>query len=399
MIEIKDKKDCCGCTACMSICPVKAITMKEDEEGFLYPVVDTEKCVNCGLCEKTCPIINRKEKSEKQQKAYVINNKNEVIRSQSTSGGAFSPIAEYVIENKGVVFGAIIDENMRVYHAYTEIKDGIQMFRGSKYVQSDLKNTFLEAKSFLDDGRMVCFSGTPCQIQGLKSFLGKEYENLITVDVVCRAVPSPLVLRKYLEYQEQKNGIGNIKRVVFRDKSKYGYGYSSMLVEGENKIYREGIETDPYLRAFFNNYSDRPACFDCKFRNKDRVSDFTIWDCYTIAEFDKNLSDNKGTTRMIIQTAKGEKIFEQIKGKFNFKEIDINEAVKNVKELKESPKPNEKREKFFEDINNIDEKEFFDKYFPITIKVRSEKLVRRILIRTGLNDKVKNTVKKIIKKG
>ena len=110
------------------------------------------------------------------KKLHVNNNKNEVIRSQSTSGGAFSPIAEYVIENKGVVFGAIIDENMRVYHAYTEIKDGIQMFRGSKYVQSDLKNTFLEAKSFLDDGRMVCFSGTPCQIQGLKSFLGKEYE-------------------------------------------------------------------------------------------------------------------------------------------------------------------------------------------------------------------------------
>lgn len=400
MIEIKEKKDCCGCTACINICPVNAITMKEDSEGFLYPNVDQKKCVNCGLCEKICPILNKKEKEENYQKAYVINNKNDEVRAQSTSGGSFTPIAEYVIENKGVVFGAILDDNLNVYHTYAETKEEIKKFRGSKYVQSDLKNTFTEVKKFLENGRMICFSGTPCQIQGLKSFLGKEYETLITVDVVCRAVPSPLVLRKYLEFHKQTNiNAGNIDRIVFRDKSKYGYNYSSMLVEGKNLKYREGVETDPYLRAFFNNYSDRPSCFDCKFRNKDRISDFTIWDCFTIAQFDKKLADNKGTTRMLIQTKKGANIFEKIKNKYNYKEIEVEEAIRNVREMKESPVPNNNREKFFTDIHTMQEKEFFKKYFPNTIKVKCEKTIRRILMKTGLNDKVKNTIKKIIRKG
>lgn len=399
MIKIENKKNCCGCTACKNICPKNAIEMVEDEEGFLYPVVDTNKCVNCRLCEKVCPIINKQEKQEKNQKAYVINNKDNEVRKQSTSGGAFTPIAEYVIENSGVVFGATFDNEWNVYHTYTENENDLQKFRGSKYVQSNLKNTFTEARNFLEQGRLVCFSGTPCQIQGLKSFLRKEYENLLTVDVVCRAVPSPLVLRKYLSYQKHINNIKDIKKVVFRDKSKYGYGYSSMRVEGENYSYQEGVETDPYLRAFFNNYSDRPSCFECKFRDKDRISDFTIWDCFTIAEFDKKMSDNLGTTRMIIQTARGEKIFNSIKGKYNYKEIEVENAIKNVRELKESPKPNERRKVFFDDINKMEEKEFFDRYFPNTIKVKSERAVRRFLAKTGLNDKIKNTIKKIIKKG
>lgn len=399
MIQVKNKKDCCGCTACKNICPKDAIDMIEDEEGFLYPVVNKDQCINCGLCEKICPIINKKEKQETKQKAYVINNKDNEVRMQSTSGGAFTPIAEYVIENDGVVFGATFDNEWNVYHTYAENKRDLKEFRGSKYVQSNLKNTFSEAKKFLDQGKLVCFSGTPCQIQGLKNFLRKDYENLVTVDVVCRAVPSPLVLRKYLKYERQKNNIQDIKKLVFRDKSKYGYGYSSMRIDGENKSYKEGVETDPYLRAFFNNYSDRPSCFECKFRNKDRISDFTIWDCFTIAEFAKEMSDNLGTTRMIIQTEKGYKIFNEIKERYIYKEIKVEDAVKNVRELKESPKPNEKRQEFFEDINKMGEKEFFNKYFPNTIKVKSERVVRRFLARTGLNDKIKNTIKKIIKKG
>lgn len=399
MIQVKHKKDCCGCTACKNICPKNAIEMVEDEEGFLYPIVNMDKCINCGLCEKICPTINKREKREKNQKAYVINNKDNEVRMESTSGGAFTPIAEYVIENNGVVFGAIFDDKWNVHHSYTESKDDLQKFRGSKYVQSDLKNTFMEAKTFLEQGRLVCFSGTPCQIQGLKSFLRKEYKNLITVDVVCRAVPSPLVLRKYLEYQKQRNNMSDIKKLVFRDKTKYGYGYSSMRIDGEDNFYREGVETDPYLRSFFNNYSDRPSCFECKFRDKDRISDFTIWDCFTIAEFDKEMSDNLGTTRMIIQTEYGEKIFNIIKEKYNYKEVGLESAIKNVRELKESPKPNERRKEFFYDINKMKESEFFDKYFPNTIKVKSERAVRRFLAKTVLNDKIKNIVKKIIKKG
>lgn len=399
MIQINKKENCCGCTACKSVCPVKAIVMVPDEEGFLYPEINKEKCINCGLCEKACPILNKKLKQGKEQIAYVINNKNDEVRSQSTSGGAFTPIAEYVIKNGGVVFGARYGENLDVYHAYTEKIDDLKMFRGSKYVQSDLKNSFSEAKEFLNSGRLVCFSGTPCQIQGLKSYLAKEYENLITLDVVCRAVPSPLVLKKYLNYQKKKNNNKEINSIIFRDKSKYGYSYSSMTVQGKDFLYREGVETDPYLRAFFNNYSGRPSCYNCKFRNNERISDFTVWDCFTIAEFDKKLADNKGTTRMIIQTQRGKDIFEKIKSDYNFTEVKIEDAVKNVREMVEDPVVNSKREEFFKDLNTMEEIEFFKKYFPNNIRVKSEKMVRRILIKTKLNDRVKNIVKKIIKKG
>lgn len=399
MIEIKEKENCCGCTACKNICPVSAITMVEEEEGFLYPNIDKEKCVNCGVCEKVCPIINKKTKKETEQSAFVINNKDDKVRSESTSGGAFTPIAEYVIKNNGVVFGAVCGENLEVYHTYAEKIKDIKRFRGSKYVQSNLKNTFTEAKSFLDNNRMVCFSGTPCQIQGLKSFLRKDYDNLITVDFVCRAVPSPLVLKKYLTYQEKKNKNEKIDSVIFRDKSKYGYNYSSMTVKGENFTYREGIETDPYLRAFFNNYSGRPSCYQCKFRDNKRVSDFTLWDCFTISEFDKELADNKGTTRVIIQTKKGQEVFEAVKSNYNYKEVKVEDAVKNVREMVTSPTPNPNRNQFFIDLNNMSEEDFFRKYFPNNLKVKGEKLIRKFLIKTRLNDTVKNTIKKIIKKG
>ncbi len=399
MIQINKKEECCGCTACKNICPVKAIEMEPDEEGFLYPKIDQKKCINCGLCEKVCPILNKRERKEQKQTAYLINHKDNDIRNQSTSGGAFTAISEYVIRNKGVVFGATYNEKLEVYHKYIEKIDELKLFRGSKYVQSDLKNVFTEVKEFLDKERLVCFSGTPCQVQGLKNFLQKDYENLITVDFVCRAVPSPLVLKKYLSYQSKKNKNEPIKAIIFRDKYKYGYGYSTMTVKGEKFIYMEGIETDPYLRAFFDNYSDRPACYNCKFRDNKRISDFTLWDCFTIAEFDKKMADNKGTTRMIIQTEKGLDIFEKIKSNYNYKNIEVKEAVKNVKEMVVSPIENPNRKKFFEDLNKMDEVDVFEKYFPNNIKAKGEKLIRKILIKTKLNDLVKNSVKKVIKKG
>ena len=167
MIEITDKSQCCGCTACASICPKKAIVMKQDEEGFMYPIVDKTKCINCGLCDKVCLVKNQKE-DKFEQDAYLVNNKDESIRSDSTSGGAFTPIAEYVLDRSGVVFGAAFDNNFKVVHTYVESKEELAKFRGSKYVQSYLGDTFLKVKEFLNNDRTVCFSGTPCQIEGLK---------------------------------------------------------------------------------------------------------------------------------------------------------------------------------------------------------------------------------------
>ena len=397
-IEIVDKSLCCGCTACKNICPKNAIEMKEDEEGFLYPVVDKEKCINCGLCKKTCPILNKNEEKKINQSAYIVNNKETEIRKESTSGGAFTAIAEYVIENDGVVFGATFDKNFKVVHKYVTNKEDLKEFRGSKYVQSDLKGTFIEVKKFLENKKMVCFSGTPCQIEGLKTFLGKEYENLITVDIVCHAVPSPLVWRKYLEYEKQSNKMNKIQEVLFRDKSKYGYKYSLMTIKADNKEYSEGVETDPYLRAFFGDLSDRPACYNCKFKKQYRLSDFTIWDCFTVENFDKNLDDDKGTTRVLIHSEKGKEIFEKIKEKFYYKEIEVTKLVKNVKEMYKSVNMNKNRKEFFYDINRLEEKEFFNKYFPNTIKARMEKNVRIMLTKMGIYKKIKKIMKKLLRR-
>ncbi len=398
-IQLNDKSECCGCTACKSICPKEAIEMQEDKEGFLYPKINEEKCINCGLCKNVCPIKNKIKEEKQEQKAYIVNNKNEQIRKESTSGGAFTPIAEYVIDKKGVVFGAAFDKDFTVCHKSATTKKELQKFRGSKYVQSDLKDTFKEAKQFLEKGKWVCFSGTPCQIEGLKKYLKKDYEKLITVDVVCRAVPSPLVLRKYLEYQKEKQNMKNFSKVSFRDKEKYGYKYTTMTLKNNEKIYQNGVETDPYLRAFFKNYSDRPSCYDCKFRNKNRVSDFTIWDCFAVGELSKNLDDNKGTTRMIVQNRKAKNIFNEIKNNYEYEELPIEVATKNVREIKYSPIPNVNREEFFKDINKLDAKDFFEKHFPDSIKVKAERITRRLLVNTKAYNKIKNTIKRIIKKG
>lgn len=195
MITIKDKSQCCGCWACENICPKNCISMKEDNEGFRYPEVNTKICIECGLCEKICPIQNTPHNNNEITDSYVIQHKNNEIRRDSTSGGFFSAICDYVIAQNGYVFGAVYNEKMEVVHYGTNQKEEIKRFRGSKYVQSQIGNTYQETKSLLLKGYLVCFSGTPCQIAGLKNFLRKEYTNLITVDLVCRGNPSPLLLK------------------------------------------------------------------------------------------------------------------------------------------------------------------------------------------------------------
>ena len=251
----------------------------------------------------------------------------------------------------------------------------------------------------MDNDKWVCFSGTPCQIEGLKKFLSKEYDKLITVDIVCRAVPSPLVYRKYLKYQKKKLHIKKINNVIFRDKRKYGYQYSNMAIEyDENKIYRQGIETDPYLRAFFKNLSDRPSCYNCRFRKRYRRSDFTIWDCFVVEKFSRDLNDNKGTTRLLIHSDNGEEIFNKIKEKYAYKSVDVDILVTDVKEMYRSVSINNKRKEFFKDINNMSEIEFFNKYFPDTIRVKLERNIRQNLVKLGIYNKIKKLIKQILRK-
>lgn len=398
-IDVSDKEDCCGCTACKNVCPVNAIEMKEDEEGFLYPVIDENKCINCTLCKATCPILNKKKEKKIEQKAYILNNKDMEIRTESTSGGAFTEISKYILNKNGIVYGAAFNDLFKVEHQKATKEEELSKFRNSKYVQSDLNNTFKEIKEYLEEGRFVCFSGTPCQIEGLNCFLKKKYEKLVLVDVVCRAVPSPKFLREYLTYiKEKKLNKEQIQSIFFRDKSKYGYKYTQMKITSKGNNYENGIETDPYLRAFFNGYSIRNSCMSCKFKKRYRISDFTMWDCFNVENFDKNMDDNKGTTRILIHTEKGRKIFDEIKENFIYKEIDADKIVEDSKEMVRPNKINPNRKEFFEDFNQLDIDEVFKKYFPYNSKMKFERLMRKKLVNIKGYKKIKKIGKKLLRK-
>lgn len=385
MIENNKKQDCCGCAACAAVCPKDLIVMKEDEEGFPYPKVDKENCINCGVCEEVCPILHTKKEELFEQTAYIVQNKDATVLRESTAGGAFTAIAKYILYNNGVVFGVELGQDLAVRHIAVEAESELYRFRNSKYVQSSLRGgTYRQIKSFLEKGRFVCFSGTPCQIEGLKSFLKKDYHNLITVDVVCRAVPSPLIFRKYVEYQK-KALADNIKTVRFRDKH-YGYKYSTMnvITDRNHGDYHQGVESDPWLRTFFSNICDRPSCHSCHFRKQYRISDFTIWDCFNVGRFSKELDNDKGATRVLVHTEKGRKIFDAIKNDFSYVQVAPEAAVAGVKEMRESVAPNDKRKAFFADANSMNGEQLFSKYFPNTFRVKAEHCIRLTCYKLGI---------------
>jgi coenzyme F420-reducing hydrogenase beta subunit len=371
--------------------------MYRDEEGFAYPYIDKISCINCKICESVCPELNVQKEKECKQYGYLVQIKNDKIRRESTSGGAFTAIAQYVIKKQGIVFGAAYNENFEVYHTYVECKAELSKFRNSKYVQSNMGDSYKKVKKFLNLNKIVLFSGTPCQIEGLKTYLKKDYFNLITIDVVCHAVPSPLIWEKYLDLQKKKYN-NNIGDILFRDKY-YGYKYSTMTIRKKDNrdIYNMGVETDQMLRAFFSDICDRPSCYKCSFKKRYRVSDFTIWDCFSVSDFDKKLDDDKGTTKVLIHTTKGKRIFDEIDDTIVWTEVDADKLVDGVKEMCFSVEGSHSmREEFFKDANIMDSKEFFYKYFPNNIKTKLQRIIRIICCKFGVYTLIKNLYKNLL---
>lgn len=356
MIKINKKQDCTGCHACANVCPVNCIKMVEDNEGFLYPSVDISKCINCGLCEKVCPIINPKERVN-DVKGYACVNKNEKIRFESSSGGTFSLLAESIINSGGIVFGAAFDEELTLQHIYTDNIEGLAKIRGSKYLQSKIGDTYKQCKKFLKEGVKVLFTGTPCQIAGLVSFLGKDYDELICVDIICYGVPSPKIFKKHRIEIEKKNGT-TTKGISFRNKD-FGWKLSLLLSFINNGEYRKDINEDAFMTGFLQNLYLRPSCSECKFRNLNRVSDITIADLWGVENIVPELDDNKGTSLVLINSGKGENIFHELKDKMTVQQIDCNKAIGYNGAALKSPISNPNREKFFEDLasnsNDMDE--------------------------------------------
>ncbi len=393
--SFEEKQNCCGCTACSAICPKHCITMQRDSEGFLYPVVNEKECVGCGQCERVCRIKNPVKEAEFEQKAFVVQLLDETQRRESTSGGAFTAIARYILEKNGVVYGAAYDDDLRVCHF--RVCDAVELrrFRNSKYVQSFLGDAFSKVKEDLKQGRWVCFSGTPCQVEGLKSYLGRDYETLVTVDVVCRAVGSPTVFESYMKMQKKKYG-DNISAILFRDKH-HGYKYSNMTVrDNEGRVvYARGVESDPMLRAFFSNICDRPSCYNCLFKKRYRVSDFTIWDCFQIHDINSDMDDDKGTTNMLIHTDKGRRIFGEINSvrRYECRPEDI--LVPQSAMFKSVPY-NFRREAFMKDFSESPSgSQTLIEYFPDSYSVKIKRIARLILVKTGMHDRVKRIYKKV----
>lgn len=300
-------KKCCGCGACAHKCPKRCISMQMDEEGFYYPIVDSLQCIECGVCRKICP-INRPIKKRPPCSAYAMQNKDITVLTHGSSGGVFGALAHKVIVNGGVVFGARFDSNWDVILAYEESLSGLPNFYGSKYVQVKPHNVYDDVARFLKAGRVVLFSGTPCQIAGLKSSLSSnDCENLILVEIACHGVPSPLLWRRFLA----EVNIDNIRDIRFRDKRNGWKDYRLSILGGIDiqKEYTKGIYDCPYLHGFVKNLTQRPSCYSCRFKQGKSGADITMGDFWSIGEDGMSFDKNKGVSAVVFWSKRGEDWF------------------------------------------------------------------------------------------
>lgn len=370
MIIITDKQKCCGCNACGDVCAKKAITFKTDIEGFWYPEVNKELCTECGLCEKVCPIINIKDlkKNDYSKPAHTIAaiNKNMRIRWNSTSGGAYTALAEAMLEQGGYVSGAIYNEGFTGVHNYVSNNpDDLEKLRSSKYLQSNAEGLFKEIKGLLIKGEKVLACGTPCQMAALRSFLRKDYDNLIIVDFVCRGVNSPKVYRAYLDSLEKKYGS---KVVYVKAKNKeLGWRNLTRKVTFENGQSYYGVSMDDdFRRGYHTNVFCRPSCYDCQFKEFPRIADITIADYWGIEKVDKNLDNNIGTSMILLNSDKGITFFEKVKDKLEYRETAFDSILEGNGALTKSlSSPKINREEFFFDLDKNGFDFVTNKYYPL----------------------------------
>ena len=338
---------CCGCEACANICPKNAISMTRDVEGFAYPKINSELCIKCGRCDSVCPSLNFREKDfpDELPKTFVAVNPNEKVRRHSSSGGVFSALAEIILNDGGIVFGAGFDENFHVVHTSAENFDEMQNLRGSKYVQSQIGDVYKCVKKELESGRKVLFSGTSCQCAGLKSFLGGDSENLLTVDVFFHGVPSPEIWESYIDYRGQGHEIVNVD---FRNKT-FGWLNSFFQITFEDcGRYRLPLNNDAFGKAFLDCLSQRPSCAECKFRFPNGQSDISIGDAWGIQNFAQDMNDNRGTSLAVVHSEKGKNFFA--KTDLKTREINFDEWIKSNPYFLIPSVEDSRRKDFFADL-------------------------------------------------
>lgn len=352
MIQIKDKSDCCGCSACVSICNHNAINFKSDEEGFLYPHINKTKCIDCGLCNIVCPVLSRKadpltSSTTTTLNYYAIRHKDKNVLETSSSGGAFSLLADWILSRNGVVCGVEYSSTGKVQHAFVEKREDICKLRGSKYVQSDISGIYNKIKTILKQDRYVLFSGTPCQVDGLKKFLRKDYEKMLTVDLVCHSIPSPLIFKEYLELASKKLK-NKVLSIDMRYKKTYGwshrYSYRFNLENGKNVV--DPLWIVNWGRLFFSELTNRPSCGECQYTNFNRPGDFTIADFWDDEHKRPDIYSKEGTSLLLVNSDKSKNILDEIASQCRLWEITKDEALQPC--LLHTTKQNPLRDEFWE---------------------------------------------------
>jgi coenzyme F420-reducing hydrogenase beta subunit len=369
--------------------------MQPDNEGFINPVIDESKCINCNLCREACPVLKTID-IKRTPDAYACYNNDEAVLMSSSSGGIFTLIAEAFVKQGGVVFGAVFDKDFNVIHAYTDSLEDIVKFRGSKYVQSNTGNTFSKAEEFLKAGRKVLFSGTPCQIGGLHSYLRKDYENLLCVDFICHGVPSPKVWSKYIAYQKKLHQ-SEIKSVSFRDKTE-GWDKYSLKITFENEdTYRQTSRNDYYMKTFSHSVCLRKSCYNCRFRKLYRQSDITLADFWGIKVALPEMYKQSGVSLVVVNSELGKLVFENLKDELVYRKIDFDLIPEFNKAMVKSPESLPWRNKFFRQLDKICFEEL-EKYckerFSKKVKLFLKAKLRAIIEKMGLLETIKNTFRK-----
>lgn len=389
MIDCKKNIACTGCAACVNICPQTAITLLPDESGFLYPNIDSSKCIDCSLCNSVCQIELHNEQEDYRQDFFALINRNDTHLRVSSSGGAFLAVAEYVFDKGGVVVGCAFDTDQKAVHTITyDLADCIEKLCGSKYVQSETRYTYTEVKHLLNNGKLVLYVGTPCQIEGLLLFLKKKPTNLITMDLICHGVSSPLLWKKHKEYLENKVH-AKINKYRFRGKEKAGWAlyYYYYYYYGGKKRCKQGPSLlDRYYTDFLKGLNYRESCYQCRYANLNRVADITIGDFWGAEKYIDGIDLHDGVSLIIVNSSIGDEAIRQIKGKIYLKNVSRENAVKdNHNLICPTTRPEIRDDYYVQCFSN------FEKWETEYIKTKTWKIAK-------LKSKVPSWLKKMIRR-
>lgn len=376
MIQITDKSKCCGCEACVQACPQRCVSFQQDDEGFFYPKVNKDDCIQCGLCERVCPVIHPFDE-QKPQVVIAAINKDDGVRMNSSSGGVFTLLAEKVIKQGGVVFGVRFDSQWLAVFDYVESIEGLANFRGSKYVQARIGNSFKQCKYFLEQGRHVLFSGTQCQIAALHHFLRKQYENLLSVDFICHGVPSPKVWQHYL-CENVPRGINTITKINFRDK-RLGWNRFSFVLDYDDKrqihTISSSFQDNLFMKAFLSNLILRPSCHTCPAKSGRSLADITIADFWKIELVNSQMSDDKGTSLVLIHTKNGDDALQR--EKLIWSTASFEDVLRFNRSFVSSHIPHAKRAAFFAAFNdNVNLDSLIIKCLRVPLKRRIKLMIK-----------------------